>query len=118
MSRIIKDLHRNKGILGKAEVELDRLVNKVLRKITEGGYFQDKRFTVDGRYTCDGGVVDVDKIMKWFDKFPDYLEEWEFEDDLYEFGYENPMPTRTGFEWHLLSFPWYRKKDEIPVYGT
>lgn len=104
--------------LRSAKTDLDSLVVKSLRKITEGGYFQDKRFTTDGRYTSDGGVVDVDKIMKWFDEFPDYLEEWIEEDDLYECGYENPMPTRMGFEWQLLSFPWYRKREQIPAYGN
>jgi hypothetical protein len=118
MSRIIKDLFRNMHTLRSAKTDLDSLVVKSLRKITEGGYFQDKRFTTDGRYTSDGGVVDVDKIMKWFDEFPDYLEEWIEEDDLYECGYENPMPTRMGFEWQLLSFPWYRKREQIPAYGN
>jgi len=117
MSRIINDFFEKSEILRSAEIELNRLIETVLRKITEGGYFQDKRFTIDKRYISDGGVPDVVKIMKWFKEFPDYLEEWKL-GYLNEFGDENPMPTREGFDWQILSFPWYRERDEIPTYGN
>jgi hypothetical protein len=109
MYDLILKFFLNSRTLKKSEIELQKYAEKMLNNISKGGYFQEGSFLKYGN-PC------IEKLTDWFNEFPEFLEYCE-SDDLYEFGKENAMPTRMTYEFQLLSFPWYKERNEIPSYG-
>ena len=96
MSELISKLFSNSQTLKISENELYKYAEDIFGKITKGGYFQEESLL---RY----GNPCIEKLTKWFTE----------SDDLYEFEKDDTIPTRLNYDGQLLSFPWYKEKDEI-----